>query len=224
MFDRIAGTYDLLNHLLSFGIDFIWRWRVLREVKRTEALNALDVATGTGDLAIGMAKNGVSSVLGIDISQGMLEKGRKKIEKRGLKERVRLEEGDAESIEYPDGAFDVATVAFGVRNFQDLERGLQEMNRVLRPGGSLFVLEFSRPHAFPIKQLFGLYFRYLVPLIGKFMSRDGSAYSYLPASVSVFPEGQAFVDILRVNGYGSIRVTSLTGGIATLYEAKSESH
>ncbi len=222
MFDRIAGTYDLLNHLLSFGIDLIWRRRVLREVKRTGAERALDVATGTGDLAIGMAKSGVPSVLGIDISQGMLEKGKKKIEKRELGERVRLEQGDAEFIEYPDGSFDVVTVAFGVRNFQDLERGLQEMKRVLRPGGELLVLEFSRPHLFPIKQLFGLYFRYLVPLIGKFMSRDRSAYSYLPASVSVFPEGQAFVDILCANGYGAVRMTSLTGGIATLYRAKKE--
>lgn len=220
MFNAISPKYDALNRILSAGIDQSWRRKTLREIRATGALNVLDVATGTADLALALAK-GIpgSKVVGVDISAGMLEVGRSKVRARNLEGRVRLDLGDGEQLPYEESSFDAVTVAFGVRNFENLEQGLRDMRRVLQPGGSLAVLEFSQPTAWPLRGLYLFYFKNILPRIGRLVSKDASAYTYLPNSVQAFPYGDAFASKLREAGFSSVRVRPLTFGIASLYLA-----
>lgn len=221
MFNRIAPYYDFLNRLLSLGIDTLWRKRAIQQLKTTQPQLILDVATGTADVAIETAKKlEPQKIIGLDISPEMLQIGRQKIKKRGLDTIITLEEGDSEALPYPDQYFDAVSVAFGVRNFENLEKGLQEMRRVLKEDGQIVILEFSKPRIFPIKQLFNVYFKYLLPLIGRLTSKDPKAYSYLYESVQAFPDGQDFVNILSKTGFKSNQCTPLTLGICSLYSAR----
>lgn len=219
MFDAISPRYDLLNRLFSLGIDQGWRRKVVRMVGEEPVGHLLDVATGTADLAI-LASLKATKVTGADISEGMLKLGREKVAKRGLAERITLVQADSEQLPFADGTFDAVTVAFGVRNFEHLDRGVRDMVRVLRPGGRLFVLEFSKPSKAPFKQLFRFYFHRVMPGVGKVISKDSAAYTYLPKSVDAFPEGPAFEQVLREAGLGEVRAIPLTGGIATLYRGR----
>ncbi|HEY6082062.1 MAG TPA: bifunctional demethylmenaquinone methyltransferase/2-methoxy-6-polyprenyl-1,4-benzoquinol methylase UbiE [Chitinophagaceae bacterium] len=218
MFNAIAFRYDFLNHFLSLGIDRRWRKRALMLLQDIQPKMMLDVATGTGDMAIMASKLlQPEKVAGIDISEGMLELGREKIKKAGLSGKISLQWGDSETISFPGGTFDAITVAFGVRNFENLEKGLAEMHRVLKPGGKAVILEFSRPTAFPVKQLFNFYFRYITPYIGKWVAKNKAAYAYLPDSVRAFPRGAAMVDILKKTGYTQAVCIPLTFGICSIY-------
>lgn len=219
MFDRISPKYDLLNRLCSLGTDQSWRRKVIRSVGKEPVERLLDVATGTADLAI-MGSKVAKQVTGADISAGMLAHGRTKVEKAGLEDRIELVQADAADLPFPDASFDAITVAFGVRNFEDLAQGIAGMVRVLRPGGRLFVLEFSRPQRTPFKQVFRFYFHHVMPLIGRLVSRDHDAYSYLPESVEAFPQGKAFEEILGTSGLKEVRSRLLTFGVATLYTAR----
>ncbi len=216
LFDDIAPRYDLLNHLLSLNIDKSWRRRAVRELEAGQE-ELLDVACGTGDFAIAAVRTGVKRVTGIDISAGMVDIGKRKVEALGLSGRIALEIGDSEQMRFPDNAFDAVTVAFGVRNFEYLEQGLREMCRVLRPGGKVVILEFSMPDRFPMKQLYTLYFRRILPLFGGWISGNRGAYVYLPESVMRFPQGKAFLDIMGRSGFVRTARRKLTGGIASLY-------
>jgi demethylmenaquinone methyltransferase / 2-methoxy-6-polyprenyl-1,4-benzoquinol methylase len=220
MFNAISPKYDALNRILSAGIDQSWRRKTLREIRATGALNVLDVATGTADLALALAK-GIpgSKVVGVDISSGMLEVGRSKVRAKDLEGRVRLDLGDGEQLPYEESSFGAVTVAFGVRNFENLEQGLRDMRRVLEPGGTLAVLEFSQPTEWPLRSLYLFYFKNILPRIGRMVSKDASAYTYLPNSVQAFPYGEAFAAKLREAGFKSVRVRPLTFGIASLYLA-----
>lgn len=217
MFNNISEKYDYLNHLLSLGIDKIWRRKAIRILKEYNPKKVLDVATGTGDFAIAALKLKPESVIGVDISKGMIDKGKEKLCRRGIQDKVVLQIGDSENLEFKDDTFDGLTVAFGVRNFENLEKGLSEMKRVLRPGGVAIILEFSKPKKFPVKQGFGFYSKHIIPRIGKSVSKDDSAYAYLPESVAAFPEGQDFIDILNKVGYKNTRSKMVSGGIATIY-------
>jgi len=221
MFDAISPRYDLLNRLFSLGVDQGWRRRVVRLVRREPVERLLDVATGTADLAILAARRDAAKhVTGVDISEGMLGHGRKKVEARHLGGRVTLQHADSAALPFADGTFGAVTVAFGVRNFEDIERGLAEMRRVLQPGGRLFVLEFSRPKNDLLGRLFRFYFHRVMPTIGRLISRDKAAYTYLPKSVDAFPEGPGFLALLEKAGLREARAESLSGGIATLYSAR----
>jgi demethylmenaquinone methyltransferase / 2-methoxy-6-polyprenyl-1,4-benzoquinol methylase len=217
LFDAIAQRYDLLNHLLSGGFDFLWRRQAIEHLTGLHPRTILDVATGTADFALSTLRLGPEKVVGVDIAENMLARGRKKVAERGLESRIELQTGEAESLQFPDGTFDAAIVAFGARNFENLEAGLREMRRVLRPGGMIVVLEFSRPSAFPFKQLYFLYFRHILPLIGRMVSNHGEAYTYLPETVMKFPEGENFLKILSGIGLSRPEQERLTGGIATVY-------
>jgi len=221
MFDRIAPRYDLLNRLLSLGIDLWWRRRALRYLKGTpEPLELLDVATGTADVAILAAEIlQPRRVVGVDIATHMLDLGREKIRRKGLQELIELQSGDAEQLAFADNSFDAVTVAFGVRNFEDLLAGLSEIRRVLRPGGRLVILEFSHPTLFPFKQLYHAYFKYVLPLIGRLTSRDPRAYAYLFESVQAFPQGNDFLQLLAKTGYQHFQCERLTFGICSIYTA-----
>ncbi len=220
MFDKIAPKYDLLNRVLSLGIDVSWRKRAIGYLKAGQPKEMLDVATGTADVAIMAAKMlKPSRIIGIDIANQMLDFGRKKILKEGLEGVITLETGDSENLQFADASFDAVSVAFGVRNFENLEKGLAEMFRVLRPGGRIVILEFSRPHLFPFKQLYNTYFKYVLPLIGRLTSRDVRAYTYLFESVQAFPEGDQFLQILSQTGYQNPLCERLTLGICTIYAA-----
>jgi demethylmenaquinone methyltransferase/2-methoxy-6-polyprenyl-1,4-benzoquinol methylase len=222
MFDGISGRYDLLNRLLSMGIDIRWRRVALRMLReRGIPGRVLDVATGTADLALALAADlPEAEVIGVDLSEGMLGVGRQKVERNGLRARVRLEQADAENLPFEDGAFDAVTVAFGVRNFENLDKGLGELQRVLRPGGHLMVLEFSRPTSPLVKGLMNLYSRSLMPALGGWLSKDRAAYAYLPASVQVFPEGAAFEERLQRAGLQPLRQRRLSMGISSVYIAR----
>ena len=221
MFDGIAHRYDFLNHFFSLGIDVLWRKACIRMLKKEAPSKLLDVATGTADFAIEAVRMGLDvHVTGVDISAGMLEVGREKIAARGWSERIELIQGDSVALPFEDDTFDGYTVAFGVRNFEDLQGGLKDMLRVLRPGALGLVLEFSKPKRFPIKQVFGLYFKHIMPTVGKWVSKDPSAYTYLPESVQAFPEGDRFLDQLRMAGYEDVQARMLTGGIATIYTGR----
>jgi demethylmenaquinone methyltransferase/2-methoxy-6-polyprenyl-1,4-benzoquinol methylase len=219
MFDNISPKYDLLNRLFSMGIDQGWRRKVVRLLGREPVEHLLDVATGTADLAI-LGATKAKRVTGVDISEGMLGHGRTKVAKRGLEQRIVLQRADSESLPFADNTFDAVTVAFGVRNFEHLEKGMREMQRVLKPNGRLFVLEFSKPLKAPMKQLFRFYFHRVMPAVGRTVSKDSAAYTYLPKSVDAFPEGQAFLDILAKAGLREGKAEPLTGGIATLYTGR----
>ena len=219
MFDAISPKYDLLNRVFSLGIDQSWRRKVIRLVGREPVQHLLDVATGTADLAILAAKK-VPRVVGVDISEGMLAHGRVKVKERGMEDRITLQRADSAALPFAKDTFDAITVAFGVRNFEQLEKGLSEMRRVLKPNGRLFVLEFSKPRKAPMKQLFRFYFHHVMPTIGRIVSRNSAAYTYLPKSVDAFPEGAEFVRILGSIGLREAKADALTGGIATLYSAR----
>jgi demethylmenaquinone methyltransferase/2-methoxy-6-polyprenyl-1,4-benzoquinol methylase len=217
MFDNISHRYDLLNHLLSMGIDIRWRRKAIRLLKPLRPKEILDVATGTGDLAIEALATGAEKVTGIDISEGMLEKGRRKLQKLKLDGKIELKAGDSEDLAFPDNKFDAVVVAFGVRNFENLERGLSEMLRVTRPGGMVVIIEFSKPSRFPLKQIFQFYFNRILPVVGRLISSDRSAYRYLPESVKTFPEGEDFLSILSATGYKNTKCIPLTFGISSVY-------
>lgn len=220
MFDKIAPRYDLLNRVLSLGIDVQWRKKALAYLKNDPPQALLDVATGTADVALMAAKIlSPASITGIDIANQMLDLGRIKIKNQGLESVITLETGDSENLRFADHTFDAVTVAFGVRNFENLEKGLAEMHRVLRPGGRVVILEFSKPNIFPFKQLYNTYFKYVLPLIGRLTSRDVRAYTYLFESVQIFPEGQDFLNILSKIGYQNPTCERLTFGICSIYSA-----
>lgn len=220
MFDRIAKRYDLLNHLLSMGIDKGWRKKAIASLETIAPKQILDVATGTGDLAIACLRLSPDQVTGVDISEGMLAIGSKKLEDKGLASKIKLSYADCEALPFGTGSFDAVTCAYGVRNFEHLEKGLAEMARVLRPGGRVAILEFSKPKKFPIKQLYNFYFLKILPFLGKKVSKDATAYTYLPESVLSFPEGQVFCDILGRNGFVHAQARPLAFGITTLYTAE----
>lgn len=218
MFNSIAFRYDFLNRFLSVGIDVRWRKKAIAQLAALRPAHVLDVATGTGDVAIMTWQQlKPEKITGIDISAGMLELGRKKIEKLGLSRQISLQQGDSEVIHFPDNHFDAVTVAFGVRNFQNLEKGLSEMLRVLKPGGRLVVLEFSKPTNFLFKGLYNFYMNVVTPAFGRLFSKNREAYSYLNESVKAFPEGQPFLSIMKETGFGDIYLKRLTMGICTIY-------
>lgn len=217
LFDAIAHRYDLLNHVLSGGVDLYWRRKAIGALSDLKPRRILDVATGTADLAIAALRLKPDQVVGVDIAENMLALGRRKVARKGLDGLIRLETGEAERLAFADGSFDAAIVAFGARNFEDLGAGLKEMRRVLRQGGRVVVLEFSRPAAFPFKQLYFFYFRRILPLIGRVISRDPGAYTYLPDTVMAFPDGEDFLAILRNTGFTHVRQDRMTFGIATIY-------
>jgi demethylmenaquinone methyltransferase/2-methoxy-6-polyprenyl-1,4-benzoquinol methylase len=220
MFDSIAPKYDFLNHFFSMGIDVLWRKKCIRILKRETRIprTILDMATGTGDFAIEAVRMGLpSQMTAMDLSQGMLDVGIKKVAAKGLTDRITLIQGDSENLPFKDETFDAYTVAFGVRNFEDLDRGLSEMYRVLTPGSLTVILEFSNPKSFPIKQLFGFYFKHVMPVLGRLISKDPAAYTYLPESVKAFPEGAEFLERLKTVRFIDLRAIPLTGGIASIY-------
>lgn len=217
MFDSISGKYDFLNHFLSLGIDIRWRKKAIRQLAKSKPKLILDVATGTGDFAVETLKLNPDKVIGVDISEGMLEVGRKKMKERGIDHKIDLRLGDSENLPFEENKFDAVIVAFGVRNFENLEKGLAEMQRVLKPGGQLVVLEFSKPRVFPFKQLYNFYFKFVLPKIGRLVSRDSAAYTYLPESVQAFPDGADFTNILNRIGFNNTTCQSLTFGISSLY-------
>lgn len=217
MFNKISGRYDLLNRLLSLGIDRQWRKLLVKRLSAFQPKTVLDVATGTADLAIAIAKaNPSADVHGLDIAREMLDVGQVKVDQARLEKQVKLVTGDGERLPYPDGHFDAVTVAFGVRNFEDLDQGLREMHRVLAANGHVWILEFSQPRGW-FRPIFLTYFKYLLPLIGRLTSKDPKAYRYLFESVQVFPEGQAFLEVLRNAGFTEVSWTPLTFGTCALY-------
>lgn len=220
MFDSISPHYDFLNHLLSFGIDRRWRRKTSRLVTKQFPSTILDVATGTADLAIRMAKDIPSALItGVDLSEKMLEMGHAKLVKKGLDQRITLKTGDALQLPFADNSFDAVTVAFGVRNFADREGGLREMMRVCREGGIVAVLEFSHPQKNIISAPYRWYSKTMLPWLGRLVSRHPSAYSYLPSSVATFPDNEAFVAMMHATGFHHIKIQSFSGGIATLYHS-----
>lgn len=217
MFNNIAGNYDFLNHFLSAGIDIVWRKKAVSLLAPHKPKVVLDIATGTADFALETLRLNPDKIIGVDISEGMMAVGREKIAKRGLSGKIQLQYGDSENLPFEDSTFDAITVAFGVRNFENLSKGLAEMNRVLKPGGIAVVLEFSKPRSFPMKQLYQFYFKNILPLVGKFVSKDNAAYTYLPESVQAFPDGQDFLSIFEKVGFKKTKWHSLTFGISSIY-------
>lgn len=218
MFNNISGTYDFLNHFLSLGIDVIWRKMAIKELLADKPANILDVATGTGDFAfeaIRILKP--SKITGVDISEGMLAIADEKIRKRKMQDIFEVRLGDSEKLLFDQDTFDAVTVAFGVRNFEDLEKGLSDMLRVLKPGGKAVILEFSKPKVFPVKQAYNFYFKYITPTIGKLFSKDSSAYTYLPESVAAFPDGKDFTAMMEKVGFKNTKYRPLTFGICSIY-------
>lgn len=218
MFDKISGNYDGLNRVISMGTDVKWRKKVIAMVKAENPKSILDIATGTGDLAIQMADSNADKIVGLDLSEGMLKVGRKKIENKNLQDKIEMIQGDSEALPFEDNSFDAITVAFGVRNFENLEKGLSEIHRVLNPGGIFVVLETSVPTKFPFKQGYKLYSGYILPLIGKAFSKDKEAYSYLSKSAASFPYGEAFNNILKKTGFINVDHQPQTFGVATIYK------
>jgi demethylmenaquinone methyltransferase/2-methoxy-6-polyprenyl-1,4-benzoquinol methylase len=217
MFDEISGKYDFLNHFLSFGIDRLWRKRLVREMLKSKPLHVLDLATGTADLALELHRQGKIHITGADISEKMLAIGREKIALAGFSNAIEIVYGDAEDLKFPDESFDAAMIAFGVRNFENLESGISEMKRVLKKGGKVMILEFSHPLSFPLKQFYSFYSRFIIPLMGRMISSHPSAYRYLPETVALFPSGKAFLNIMLKTGFENCRMISLSGGIASIY-------
>lgn len=218
MFDNIAFRYDFLNGLLSFGIHKGWRRKCVKKLKALQPKQILDVATGTGDFAIACTKLNPTKIIGIDISEGMMKFGREKLKKLQLDKLIELKQGDAETVDFSDNTFDAIVVGFGVRNFENLEKGLLNLNRVLKPGGKIVVLEFSYPRKFPIKQFYTFYFLVVTPFIGKIFSKDTRAYTYLPESVKAFPNNEDFTTVLTKCGFKSASFETLSFGVAAIYE------
>ena len=218
MFDNIAGSYDFLNHTLSLGMDNIWRKIAIKKLTNNPT-SILDIATGTADFAISASKYTNAKITGIDISQGMLDVGVEKINRKGLSDRIQLQLADSEKLPFQDNSYDAITAGFGVRNFEDLNKGLSEMYRTLKTGGILAILEPSEPTNFPLKQLYKLYFHYILPFIGGIISKDKNAYTYLPDSVSAFPSGNNFLTELAKAGFKESKYIPLTFGIVSLYIA-----
>lgn len=219
MFDTISGDYDGLNRVISFGIDIKWRKKVVKLIKAQEPKTILDIATGTGDLAIAMADTDAEKIIGLDISSGMLEIGKQKINKKGLSSKIEMVLGDSENMPFEDNTFDAITVAFGVRNFENLKNGLKEILRVLKPNGVFVILETSVPTKTPYKQGYGFYTKNVLPLIGRAFSKDRSAYKYLCESASIFPYGEALNNILREIGFINVEDFPQTMGVATIYKS-----
>ena len=219
MFDTISGDYDGLNRVISFGIDIKWRKKVVKIVKEANPETILDIATGTGDLAINLAETNAKKIIGLDISSGMLDIGKEKIKKKALSEKIDMILGDSENMPFKDNTFDAITVAFGVRNFETLENGLKEIYRVLKPNGTFVILETSVPTKTPYKQGYKFYTKNILPLIGKAFSKDRSAYKYLCESASVFPYGEALNNILREIGFIDVEDYPQTFGVATIYKS-----
>jgi len=218
MFNNISGTYDFLNHFMSLGIDIIWRKKAIRELKSIKPRVMLDVATGTGDFAFEAIKIlAPEKIIGVDISEGMLDVARKKIQDRNLQHVFSVQTGDSEGLHFLNDHFDAITVAFGVRNYENLEKGLADMYRVLKPGGKIVILEFSKPRAFPIKQGYNFYFKHITPMLGKLFSKDNRAYCYLPESVAAFPDGEEFTHLMNKVGFKNTRDRRLTFGISAIY-------
>lgn len=219
MFDTISGNYDNLNRVISFGIDVKWRQKVLKMVAETNPKNILDIATGTGDLAILMANTKAEKIIGLDISIGMLEVGKQKILNKNLDKRIEMVLGDSENMPFEDNYFDAITVAFGVRNFENLEKGLAEILRVLKPNGIFVILETSIPEKTPYKQGYTFYSKNILPIIGKLFSKDNAAYGYLSESAAAFPYGEALNNILKKIGFIDVVAVPQTFGVATIYSA-----
>ena len=219
MFNNISKNYDDLNRVISFGIDISWRKKVVQIVSKNNPQQILDIATGTGDLALMMSTLGSEKIIGLDISEGMLAVGKEKISKAQLNDKIEMVVGDSEDIPYADNTFDAITVSFGVRNFANLDKGLGEIRRVLKPGGILVILETSNPTKFPFKQGYKFYTSFILPVIGKLFSKDKIAYSYLSESANFFPFGEAFNNILKKNGFINTTHTPVTFGVATIYSA-----
>jgi len=219
MFNSIAPRYDFLNHFLSLGIDRRWRKKLVKLLKNQHASRILDVATGTADLAIAAAKIDNVKITGVDISEEMLRIGAEKIRTKNLDERITLSLGESENLVFHDEEFDAVMVAFGVRNFEDLDKGLREFYRVLNPGGIVYILEFSKPHSVIFKPLFNFYFKRILPVFGRMISKDIFAYTYLPESVGKFPDGKDFLEILGNAGFKNSSQISLTYGVASIYLA-----
>lgn len=220
MFDNIAPAYDQLNHTLSLGIDKSWRRKAIDWLKPYRPQRILDVATGTGDFAILACRElQPEHLVGTDISEGMMNVGREKVKKAGLSGKISFAREDCTSLSFADHSFDAITVAFGIRNFDDLDKGLSEMCRVLKPGGHLVILELTTPERFPMKQLFAVYSRLVIPTLGKLFSKDNSAYKYLPQTIKAFPQGEVMRGVISRAGFGEVRFRRLTFGICTLYTA-----
>lgn len=217
MFDAIAPKYDFLNQLLSLGIHKGWRKKAIRLLQNQQPKTILDIATGTADFAIEAMKLNPEKITGVDISAGMLKLGKEKVNKHGLQEKIELKLADSENLPFADNTFDAITVGFGVRNFEHLEKGIADMYRVLKPGGKMVILEFSKPRMFPVKQFYKIYFRYITPFIGKLFSKNNAAYSYLPESVNAFPDGEEFLNILKKTKLKNTNAILLTFGIASIY-------
>lgn len=223
MFDRIAPTYDKLNHMLSLGIDRRWRRSAVDALGKHKPQQILDIATGTGDFALLLAKRiQPQHIIGADISEGMMAVGREKVAKEGLQDTISFQYEDCMKLSFPDGSFDAVTSAYGVRNFQDLEKGLREMLRVLRPGGHLLIVELTPPPRFPMKQLFWVYAHVVMPLLGRLISHDDSAYTYLPASMEAFPQPEQMEGILKRAGFSDVQWKRFTFGISTMYLAAAQ--
>jgi demethylmenaquinone methyltransferase/2-methoxy-6-polyprenyl-1,4-benzoquinol methylase len=217
MFDNISGNYDALNRVITFGMDISWRKNVFNIAKSTKPESILDIATGTGDMAIMFAKTDASKIVGLDISAGMLEVAKTKVRKANLENTVALELGDAEHLPFEDNSFDVVSVTYGIRNFEDLELGLSEILRVLSPNGTLVILETSVPEKFPMKQGYVIYTKYMLPLIGRLFSKDKKAYAYLSESAMVFPYGERLKVILEKIGFQNVKIDPQAQGISTIY-------
>jgi demethylmenaquinone methyltransferase/2-methoxy-6-polyprenyl-1,4-benzoquinol methylase len=217
MFDNISGKYDFLNHFLSLGIDKIWRKKAIRILQKYQPKVIMDMATGTGDFAIAALKLNPTRIVGVDLSNGMLEVGRKKMIKKKVNHVIEMVQGDSEKLDFENETFDAFTVGFGVRNFQNLDAGLGELLRVLKPKGVGLILEFSKPKKFPVKQYFKFHSKFIIPTIGRMVSKDKAAYKYLPESVEAFPEGQRFIDIMTDVGFKNVQSKIVGGGIATIY-------
>lgn len=220
MFDAISGNYDGLNRVISFGIDVKWRKKVVEIVSKNHPKEILDIATGTGDLALMMATLNPTKITGLDISAGMLEVGKQKISKANLSDKIEMIVGDSEEMPFENDTFDAITVSFGVRNFANLDKGIKEIARVLKPTGVLVILETSNPTKFPFKQGYKIYTNIFLPIVGKLFSKDKVAYSYLSESANSFPFGEAFNNILRKNGFNDVTHLPVTFGVATIYTAR----
>ena len=220
MFNDISGSYDFLNHILSLGVDILWRKKMIRKMGRFNPRVILDVASGTGDLAIAARKINPEKIIGVDIAEAMLEIAEIKIKKRKLDSLISILPGDCENLPFEEHKFDAVMAGFGVRNFENLDRGLSEIYRVLNHGGRIWVLELSKPGYFPVKQLYNIYFKNIIPMIGRLVSKDRSAYSYLPDSVDEFPSCDRFLELLKDVGFVELEMFPLTFGIAAIYCGK----